>query len=119
MNKEIRTMIEEYGFKIESRQDHGKNIYYHCINPNTIVEFFLDTQYFKSGINIDYNTINKETYDGNSEVLYLLIIDGNATNIMEILDNKEHKKMNIMIYDPEDDVEFIMKDFWNFIVKIL
>jgi hypothetical protein len=88
-------------------------------NPHSKDEFLLF--HLPSHILIKNGIISLESfyYDSSKYVVFIIDVDHHIDEIVEVLKKIEEKPhISYLLFDPEEDIEFFMKDLWNVIVLV-
>jgi len=116
-HKKVLQHIQDYGYIITDL--NSENILgYHCFNPlseSTFILVVLD-QRLHIPTNIEAYVIEK--YKLNLPCVYLILVDENIEEVIAFAQSTSNQSKAFLIYDPDDEVEFFLKDLWNTIVAL-
>ncbi|PKM67517.1 MAG: hypothetical protein CVU95_07345 [Firmicutes bacterium HGW-Firmicutes-2] len=116
-HKKVLQHIQDYGYLVTPTGLEDL-ISYHCFNPssnNTFILIVLDSMLF---IPKNAEILIFARYKSNLPLVYLLQVDGNMEDVVDFAQTAYNHNKPCLIYDPDDEVEFFLKDLWNTIVNL-
>jgi hypothetical protein len=116
-HKKVLQHIKDYGYLV-TPTDLEDILSYHCFNPlsnNTFILIVLDANLFMPE---NAETLISTQYNSNLPLVYLVQVDGNMEDVVDFAQTAYNLNKSCLIYDPEDEVEFFLKDLWNTIVNL-
>lgn len=116
-HEKVLQHIADYGYLVTSTNIENI-ISYHCFNPlseNTFILIVLD-----EGLKIPegIETSITKQYTSNLPFVYLILVDRNIEMVIDFAQTAHDQSKPCLIYDPDDEVEFFLKDLWNTIVDL-
>jgi phosphomannomutase len=114
----ILQQLNNFGYhyhEVSKEQSHG----FLCHNSQSQDEFYLlylsISELLKKGL----KTIESLQQSLSKYVVVILEVDHQINEIIEILSESEEKpNISYLLYDPEEDIEFFMKDLWSVLVLV-
>ncbi|MDF1616090.1 hypothetical protein [Petrocella sp. FN5] len=116
-HEKVLNYIHDYGYNITAR-DQKNIVSYHCHNPLSKNEFALIILDGTLQLPNNADTIISTQYGSNLPFVYLIQVDDNIDEIVTFAQNASDHNKPFLIYDPNDEVEFFLKDLWNIIVDL-
>jgi len=109
--------IEDYGYLVTTTNIEN-TISFNCFNPlseNTFILIVLD-EFLKIPEGIE--ALITKQYKSNLPFVYLILVDGNIEKVIDFAQTAHDQSKPCLIFDPDDEVEFFLKDLWNTIVDL-
>ena len=115
--KKVLQYVQDYGYTV-TKNNTVDHISYHCSNPLSAHSFILII--LEEGLEIPKNTEQFLTvsYESNLPFVYLIQVDDNMDAVIDFAKAAHNHNQPCLIYDPDDEIEFFLKDLWNTIVDL-
>jgi hypothetical protein len=115
--KNILKHVEDFGFQVEQLNNEDKCIHY-CFNPLSKNEFILTCVNEDLEIPCQHIQLQKSIFGKPLKIVYLIKVNDNIDQIIQLVQSDEHQSKTFLIYDEEDEIEFFLKDLWSVIIEI-
>lgn len=116
-HEKVLQYIQDYGY-IVTKNDSVDTISYHCYNPLSEHSFILIILEKVLQIPKHAEHFVTTSYESNLPYVYLIQVDGNMEEVVDFAQAAYNHKQPCLIYDPDDEIEFFLKDLWNTIVDL-
>lgn len=118
MNQIVMQQLNNFGYHyqaLDQAQFHG----FLCHNPQSHDEFYLFFLPIQELLKKGLSTIESFQQNIAQYVVLVIEVDHHIEEIAEVLSElTERPNLTYLCFDPEEDIEFFMKDLWNVLVLV-
>ncbi|MBS3972101.1 MAG: hypothetical protein KGZ84_03710 [Erysipelotrichia bacterium] len=114
----VLKQINNFGFSY-AKWVNGKQQGYHCKNSQSNDEFYLVSMTCCEFIEMQSKGMFESSKPLTKHLIYVLQVDGCVDALISKHKQLEENPMVIhVLFDPQDEIEYFIKDMWNALIKI-
>lgn len=118
MNQIVLQQLKNFGYHyhaLDKEQFHG----FHCHNPLSQGEFFMLILPIQELLKKGVSTFESFQQSIAQYVVLVIEVDHHLEEMAELLSELiEKPNLTYLLFDPEEDIEFFLKDLWNVLVLV-
>lgn len=116
--KTIFKVLKGFGFEETGRTD-GEHTVHHMTNPLSGKAFHL-MLLTKEPWSLEVpDQAQWGSGPEDSPFLFVIPVGAQPDSLMDFLEHGIPADKHVVLYDPKDEIEYFMKDLWNFIIKMV
>lgn len=114
----VLKQINNFGF-LCTKWTNGRQHGYHCKNSQSSDEFYLISMKCCAYLEMRSKEIHDSNIQLTKHLIYVIQVDRCIEELISIQEKLEGNPMIIhVLFDPQDEIEYFIKDLWNAIIKI-
>jgi hypothetical protein len=114
----VLKQITNFGFS-HTKWVNGKQHGYHCKNPISNDEFYLVSMTCCEYLEMKSKELLQSYKPLTKHLIYVLQVDGYVDELISKHKQLDEDPMVIhVLFDPQDEIEYFIKDMWNALIKI-
>jgi hypothetical protein len=109
--EKILNVIKDYDIEILGEVYDDQPVFA-CRGRQSGITFHLDMNWNRTNEFAKYKNVK-------GIVLYIMIVNNNLDEIIQRAETFDENQGRLLVFDPEDDIQFFSKDFYNLYVTMM